>query len=112
MFARFERKSFPWDRAFSYLTQFTQDTAYYVPNNGHLEYEIWGVTDDLKHVIHADFSITHPKLANWGYSVRITRSIKVLKKDQDYKRVESCNPAAFSPSLKSIDALVGSLRKK
>ena len=43
MFARFERKHFRWGNAVSFFSQSTQDTMY-VPNNGHLMYEVWGVT--------------------------------------------------------------------
>jgi hypothetical protein len=44
MYARFERKRFPWGNAVSFFSQFTQDNAVYVPHNGHLTYELWGVS--------------------------------------------------------------------
>jgi len=110
MFARFEKKTFVWGRAFSYLTQFTQDSSLYVPHNGHLTYEVWGVTNDLRHVVHATFSVTHRRLASWGPDVRDARTIEALKNDRDYRLVESCSAAAFEPSLTEIDSLVDSLR--
>jgi len=109
MFGRFERKSFPWGKGFSYFTQFTQDSATYVPHNGHLTYEIWGATNDLKHVVHITCTVTHSRLADWP-DVRDAGSIANLKKDRDYKLIESCAPTAFEPPLTDIDKLAGSLR--
>src|SRR5690349_13718566 len=110
MFARFERKQFPWGNAVSFFSQFTQDTALYVPHNGHLTYEIWGVTADHKYSVVATLSVSHPKLANWGPEVRASRSVEKLKQDRDFRLVESCSPDDFTPSLTAFDRLVGSLR--
>jgi hypothetical protein len=49
VFARFERKHFRWGDAVSFLRSGYQDTpdrGFYVPDNGHLTYEVWGVTRD------------------------------------------------------------------
>ena len=112
MFARFARKDFRWGKAFCYLTQFTQDTSVYVPHNGHLTYEVWGVTHDGTYMVHASFELTHPKLASWGPEVRVADSIAALKKDRDYLLVESCSPGAFEPGLTVIDAWLNSLQVK
>jgi hypothetical protein len=109
MFARFSRRDFRWGKAFSYLTQFTQDTGIYVPHNGHLTYEVWGVTYDGRYAVHADFDITHPKLGTWGPTVRNANSMEALKQDRDYKLVESCSSSEFLPSLEDIDALINSI---
>ena len=111
MFARFERKTFPWGKGFSYFTQYTQDTGVYVPHNGHLTYEIWGATNDGKHVVHATCTVTHHKLDNWP-DVRDAGSMENLKQDPDYKLVESCSASDFQPPLTDFDNLVGSLRVK
>lgn len=74
LFARFQRKHFPWGDAVSFFSQGTQDTGMYVPNNGHLKYEVWGVTNDRKHTVVAWFSVSHPKLPIWPDSVRDIRS--------------------------------------
>jgi hypothetical protein len=73
LFARFERKHFPWGDAISFFSQATQDTGMYVPNNGHLDYEVWGVTKDRKHTVVGCFRVSHPRLPNWGDSVRDMR---------------------------------------
>src|SRR5439155_4541611 len=47
VFARFERKHFRWGNAVSFLSTKYQDTPdheFYVPDNDHLKYEVWGVT--------------------------------------------------------------------
>jgi len=109
MFARFAHKDFRWGRAFSYLTQFTQDTSVYVPHNGHLTYEVWGITQNGSHVVHATFDLTHPKLGTWGPEVRVADSIEALKRDRDYALIESCSSSAFAPGLTEIDSLLNSL---
>jgi len=110
MYARFERKQFPWGNAVSFFSQFTQDTAIYVPHNGHLTYEIWGVTPDHKYTVIARLSVSHPKLADWGPKVRDAGSIAALKQDRDFKLVEACSSAEFKPSLTLFDHMVASLR--
>ena len=109
MFARFEHKDFRWGKAFSYLTQFTQDTSVYVPHNGHLTYEVWGITQNSSHVVHATFELTHRKLGTWGPEVRVVDSIEALKKDRDYTLIESCSSSSFAPSLAEINTLLNSL---
>lgn len=44
MFARFERKHFRWGDAVPFFSQSTQDPVMYAPHNGHLTYEVWGLT--------------------------------------------------------------------
>jgi hypothetical protein len=109
MFARFQRKHFSWGRAVSFLSQFTQDAAYYVPHNGALHYEVWGVIPDRKVTVVATVPVSHPKLAAWGSEVRDARSIAALKRDKDYKIVESCSPEDFRPSLTAFDRMLDTL---
>ena len=109
MFARFEHKHFRWGDAVSFFSQFTQDTGVYVPHNGHLTYEVWGVTRDHKHTIVASVAVRHPKLAEWGPDVRDARSIQALKRDRDYKLVEKCSPEQFEPSLTAFDRMLDTL---
>jgi hypothetical protein len=112
MYARFERKRFRWGYAISFLSQFTQDAALYVPHNGHLTYEVWGVTRDHRYTVVATVPVSHPKLAGWvseARELRDARSLSELKKDKDYKLVERCRPAEFEPSLKAFDQLIDTL---
>jgi hypothetical protein len=109
MYARFERKHFVWGDAVSFFSQSTQDTGVYVPHNGHLEYEVWAVTHDHKHTVVAQTVVTHPKLAEWGPEVRDAGSIAALKRDRDYKLVETCSPDQFTPSLAAFDRMLESL---
>jgi hypothetical protein len=110
MFARFQRHTFSWGKGISYFTQSTQDTGIYVPHNGHLTYEVWGVTNDTNHVVHASFAVTHPALETWGANVREAETIETLKSDKDYKLIEECDKDTFSPSLTEIQTLIDSLR--
>jgi hypothetical protein len=57
----------------------------------------------------AHFSVTHPKLADWGPEVRNARSIDALKRDRDFKLVETCSPDDFEPSLAAFDRMLQSL---
>ncbi len=109
MFARFEHKHFKWGRAVSFLSQFTQDTAYYVPHNGHLEYEVWGITNDRMYTVVATVRVSHPKLADWGGRVRVASSLAALQRDRDYKRVQRCRPEQFEPSLTAFDRMLNTL---
>jgi hypothetical protein len=109
MFARFQHKNFSWGMAVSFLSQFTQDAAYYVPHNGHLEYEVWGVTHDKKYTVIASVSVSHPRLNDWGEHVRDAPSLAALKRDRDYKRVERCGPEEFQPSLTAFDRMLDTL---
>jgi hypothetical protein len=109
MYARFERKHFVWGDAVSFFSQDTQDAGIYVPHNGHLTYEVWGVTRDHKYTVVAQTVVTHPKLADWGPKVRDAKSIAALKRDRDYKLVETCSPNQFTPSLVAFDHMLESL---
>ena len=109
MFARFEHKRFKWGDAVSFLSQFTQDPTLFVPHNGHLTYEIWGLTPDRKFTVVAMLSVSHTKLGNWGSGVRVASSMDALKRDKDYKRVEKCDPEEFDPSLTAFDRLLETL---
>ncbi len=135
MYARFEREHFHWGNAVSFFSQFTQDTAMYVPHNGHLTYEVWGVTPDRKYTVVAHLSVSHPKLADWGPGVRDSResdprydqavkdaldtnrdfrrageiAMEALKNDRDYKLVETCSPDEFEPSLTAFDKMLDTL---
>jgi hypothetical protein len=110
MFARFERKHFRWGNAVSFFSQFSQDPVVYVPHNGHLTYEVWGVTPDHQYTVVAHIAVSHPKLGDWGPDVRHAGSIEELKKDRDYKLVEKCSPEEFEPSLTAFDRLVDSIK--
>ncbi|SRR6266498_576848 len=109
MFARFERKRFSWGSAVSFLSQTVQEVALYVPHNGHLEYEVWGVTPDRKFTVVAKLFASHPKLTGWGPEVRVASSMDALKRDRDYKRVEKCDPEEFEPSLTAFDRMLETL---
>ncbi len=110
MFARFERKRFYWGKAVSFFSQSTQDIATYVPNNGHLQYEVWGVTTNRRYTIVASIGVSHPKLTEWGPEVPDVDSIEALKNDPDYKLIETCSREDFVPSLIAFDQLVDSIR--
>jgi hypothetical protein len=96
MFARFERKYFKWGDAVSFFSQFTQDTSVYVPHNGHLTYEVWGVTRDHKYTVVASVGVRHPKLADWP-EVRDARSPQVLKRDKITSSSRSAARNSSSP---------------
>jgi hypothetical protein len=112
-FARFRRKHFRWGDAVSFLHTDYQDGpsggARYVPDNGHLSYQLWGVTRDQQYTVVAWMSVSHPKLANWP-KVRVVESIDALKRDRDYKLIETCSAEKFEPSLTAFDQLVASLK--
>jgi hypothetical protein len=112
MFARFQHKRFSLGTAVSFLSQATQDSPphYYVPHNGHLQYEVWGVTPDKRFTVVASVSVSHPKLADWGDErLRDTRTIVALKRDKDYKLVERCSPDQFEPSLTAFNRMLDTL---
>jgi hypothetical protein len=109
MFARFEHKHFRWGSAVSFLSETVQEVELYVPHNGHLEYDVWGVTPDRKFTVIAKLSVSHPKLADWGPDVRVASSMDALKRDTDYKRIERCKPEEFEPSLTAFDRMLGTL---
>jgi hypothetical protein len=109
MFARFEHKHFSWGDAVSFLSQSTQDSAVYVPHNGHLTYEVWGLTRDHKYTVVASVTVSHHKLEDWGPDVRDAPSIAALKRDRDYKRVEKCGADEFEPSLTAFDRMLDAL---
>jgi len=109
MFARYEHKHFSWGNAVSFLSQSTQDSAVYVPHNGHLTYEVWGLTRDHKYTVVASVAVSHHKLEDWGPDVRDAPSIPALKRDRDYKRVEKCSAHEFEPSLTAFDRMLDSL---
>jgi hypothetical protein len=109
MYARFARKRFEWGDAVSFFSQFTDDAYYHTPNNGHLTYEVWGVTHDRKYSVVATLSVTHSKLPNWGPEVRDAPSLKALKKDRHFKLIERCSAGEFQPSLTVFDRMLESL---
>jgi len=112
MVARLRRKQFSWGNAVSFLSQFTQDAALYAPHNGHLKYEVWGVTADRRYTVIAHISVSHPKLGRWEEpeSFRDYRSLEALKRDPDYKLIERCKPEEFTPGLIAFDRMLDSLR--
>jgi hypothetical protein len=112
-FARFRRKHFRWGDAVSFLHSEYQDgpdKGMYVPDNGHLNYEAWGVTREQYTVV-ASVSVNHPNLANWP-DVGVVKSIEAFKRDRHYKIIEKCSPQEFEPSLIVFDQLVDSLEMR
>lgn len=112
IFARFQRKHFRWGDAVSFFSlsyQDTPDNGVYVPDNGHLTYEVWGVTLDKQHTAVASVSVRHPRLTDWGPQVRVVKDIETLKRDRDYRLIEDCPPDEFKPSLNAFDRLLDSL---
>jgi hypothetical protein len=108
-FARFKHKRLSWGDAVSFLSQSTQDSGVYVPHNGHLTYEVWGLTRDHKYTVVASVAVSHLKLKDWGPDVRDAPSVAALKRDRDYKRVEKCSVDEFEPSLTVFDGMLDSL---
>ena len=95
MFARFHHKRCTWGTAVSFLSQATQDSPphFYVPHNGHLEYEVWGVTSDKRFTVVASISVSHPKLADWGDErLRDTRTITELDPRQRLQTGRNVRP--------------------
>ena len=111
MVARVRGKNFSWGKAVSFLSQTTQDGVLFTPVNGHLSYHVWGVTADQRYTVVASVSVSHPKIADWGGTARprVARSVEALKRDRDYKRVETCRPEEFTPSLTAFDKMLDSL---
>jgi hypothetical protein len=112
-FARFVRKHFRWGDAVSFLHSDYQDgpdSGLYIPDNGHLSYEVWGVTRDQQYTVVASVSVSHPKLASWGPDARVVESIEALKRDRDYKLLGTCRPDEFNPSLAAFDLLLDTLK--
>jgi hypothetical protein len=83
-FARFERKHFAWGNAVSFFSQGTQDTSMHTPENGHLWYEVWGVTKDRRHTVVARVAVGHPKLEAGGEDVR-----DVVERNPDFERASN-----------------------
>ncbi len=112
-FVRFRRKHFRWGDAVSFLHSEYQDgpdAGKYVPDNGHLSYEVWGLTRDRQYTVVASMKVSHPKLSEWGPDARVVKSIDALKRDRDYKHIESCSAEEFKPSLTAFDEMVDSLK--
>jgi hypothetical protein len=111
VFARFERKHFRWGDAVSFLKtsyQETPDSGFYVPDNSHVTYEVWGVTQDQQYTVVASVCVSHPKLADWP-KVRVVKDMEALKQDRDYQLIEECSPNQFQPSLSAFDRVLDSL---
>jgi hypothetical protein len=112
VFARFGRKHFRWGDAVSFLCSSYQDVpdrGFYVPDNGHLNYEVWGIILGKQYTVVASVSVAHPKLADWGPQVRVVNDIETLKQDRDYRLIEECPPDQFKPSLFAFDSVLDSL---
>jgi hypothetical protein len=76
--------------------------AMYVPDNGHLRYEVWGVTRDRQYTVVASMRVSHPKLTKWGPDVRVVKSIDALKQDRDYQHIETYSPKQLEPNLTAL----------
>lgn len=111
---RFERKSFSWGNAVSFLAQYQNDNTNYVPNNGMLTYEVHGITREGKYA-RARFGVTHPGLVEFGEGVRDYRDgdpadpASPMRKDPHYRLVEKAPPSSFEPSLSEIDRFLDTL---
>lgn len=115
IYPRFRHELFSWGEAVSFLVQYQNDNTNYVPNNGMLQYEVHGITDDHRHAIRAKFGLTHPRLKEFGPSVRDYRDItseptSPMRRDRDYVLVERCPEGAFQPSIKAINAMLDTIR--
>lgn len=112
---RFERKSFSWGQAVSFLVQYQNDNTNYVPNNGMLAYEVHGITPDGEY-IRARFGVTHPELAEFGTGVRDHRDgdpadpSSSMRKDPHYRLVEIVSADSFEPSLAEVDRFLDTLK--
>ena len=111
--ARVRSKHVSWGNAISFLSQTTQDGALYAPHNLHLNYNVWGVTADRGYTVIASIGVSHPKLVDWfdmTKELRVAHSMKELKQDPDYKRIERCKAEEFTPSLTAFDQMLDSLK--
>ena len=114
---RFERKSFSWGQAVSFLAQYQNDNTNYVPNNGMLIYEVHGITGDGRYV-RGRFGVTHPDLVEFGPGLRDYRDgdpadpTSPMRKDSYYRLVEKARPDSFQPSLLEIDRFMDTLKAK
>lgn len=110
MTARFRRKNFHWGSAVSFLSQTTQDLMLSAPVNGHLQYEVWGISADQRYTVVGVVSVSHPKLVGSSTLLpRVARSMNALKQDRNYKLIERCKPEEFTPSLTAFDQMLDSL---
>ena len=91
LFARYKRKHLRWGNAVSFFSQATQDTTEYVAHNGHLTYEVWGVTKDRQHTIVGWFRISHPKLPDWGEGLAEIRRNRHDPTDLSYEIIDAQN---------------------
>jgi hypothetical protein len=118
LFARFERKSFRWGTAVSFLSQTNQDNQEFPPANGFLTYEVWGVTRDDRRTIVMRIDVRHPRLdalKEARLSKERATGIRAdgeaaIKADPAYQLVESCPDDEFRPSLNSVNEWVDSLQ--
>lgn len=111
---RFERKTFSWGKAVSFLVQYQNDNTTYVPNNGMLMYEIHGVTFDGRFTVMGRFGVTHPRLTEKeprdyrdGDSADPNSPVR---QDPHYKLVEICGVGEFQPGLDEIDRMIDSIQ--
>ena len=91
LFARYRRKHFRWGNAVSFFSQATQDTASYVAHNGHLTYEVWGITKDHQHTVVGWFRVSHPKLPDWGGGLAEIRGNRQDSRDLSYEMIDAEN---------------------
>jgi len=115
IYPRFRRKQFSWGKAVSFLVQYQNDSTNYVPNNGMLLYEVHGVSYDQRFTIRAQFGLTHPRLTEFGPTVRdhpddTFKLESRMRRDRDYLLVEKCPDNAFQPGLDAIDAMLDTLK--
>lgn len=91
LFARYRQEHFRWGNAVSFFSQATQDTGSYVAHNGHLTYEVWGVTKDRQHIVVGWYRVSHPKLPDWGEGLAEILGTRQNSPDLGYEIIDAQN---------------------
>jgi len=113
IYPRFRHKKFAWGEAVSFLTQYQADRITSAPNNDMLTYEVYGITSDRAFTVQAGFKISHPGLRAARYAREYPGGDfppnSPMRRDPDYRLVENCPDAQFSPSIREIDEMLNRL---
>ena len=108
VYGRVSRHRYSWGDATSFISQGTQDGPY-APDNGHMSYEIWGCTRDMKHLVRLRASITHPTWPEWGdESLRSFKHFEreAIDRDSAVRALRRLPPDSFTPSLTVLDGIL------
>ena len=109
VYGRFQRHHFPWGEAISFIHQGTQDGPY-SPDNGHMSFQIWGVSNDMRHLVTLSVGITRPDWPDWtDERLRSYSHMHELASDPDVRRMNSDSATSFTPCLNSIVELASSV---